>query len=398
MKVQVNKQLMTYSTSKKAGAIVAVVLMALMGLMGCSSDDSQEVVPQPTETGQAIVFSADEQEEAKVTRAVGLAEKGVTVFKVWSFKHTDENYSAMQTVINGYYVRWTSNSAATSVTNSDGWEYVNQQPFGDEEQTIKYWDYSASAYRFFAVAGATGTNEVTGNLNTADNTFTLEFKADATDEATIPYYSHLWFSTGNLAEYPDKQFGKPVQMEFVKPLSKVRFMFIFEDPKMAEETTLTDKSFHPSNGNTIKIKGDVTITYPLTGTAVYETFADANASGVTELTQDYYESVRTETYTINEQSVDVVISPYLNADATVLNKIYTVLPTPSGQSSYTMTVSVNGEPKSTVVPATFMTWLPGYQYTYIFKVHVDGSVTIDNVQSAFTKWEIKTDELTIYNW
>ena len=62
-----------------------------------------------------------------------------------------------------------------------------------------------------------------------------------------------------------------------------------------------------------------------------------------------------------------VISPYLNADPTKIETIYTVFPAPEGQSDYKMTVSVDGEPKTAIVPAQFMTWLPGYQYTYIFK-------------------------------
>ena len=64
-----------------------------------------------------------------------------------------------------------------------------------------------------------------------------------------------------------------------------------------------------------------------------------------------------------------------------------------------MTVSVNGDPKTAVVPAQFMTWMPGYEYTYVFKIHIDGSVTIDNVQTAFTQWiEHSKDDYTIYNW
>ena len=45
-----------------------------------------------------------------------------------------------------------------------------------------------------------------------------------------------------------------------------------------------------------------------------------------------------------------------------------------------------------------MNWLPGYQYTYIFKVHVDGSVDIDSVQSAFKEWTDHTADHTVYNW
>ena len=140
---------------------------------GCSSDadvtpDSGEVVP-PT-SGTPIAFAAMQQEEQAVTRAAALETTGVTTFTVYGFKNMSydetDGYNGLQEVFPGYTVNWTINTAATSTTNSDGWEYVNQQALGKEEQTIKYWDWEAQAYRFFAVAGATRTNEVKGVYET----------------------------------------------------------------------------------------------------------------------------------------------------------------------------------------------------------------------------------------
>lgn len=392
-------------------------LIGLIGFMSCSSDGVEPAVdPQePPVTGTPITFSGERSEEQAVTRMSGdeahkmrkapLSES-VQSFQVWGFKNMSYEagkYGGLQMVFPGYTVRWTANSAATSITNSNGWEYINQQPLGDEEQTIKYWDWSAVAYRFFGVAGATGANSVKGEQNTAtvDDTYTvtyytLTYRANASDEDNTPYYSHLWFSTGNPDDYPGKLFGQPVKLEFIKPLSKVRFMFIFEDPSKAEVTELTNKEFRPNDGNTIKEEGDVIVSYPLTGTDLKETFSVSDeAGGLTELTQDYYEAVE---YEVPNDPTTTVISPYLNADVTKIRTIYTVLPTPAGQSAYKMTVSVDGEPKTAIVPAQYMTWLPGYQYTYIFKIHIDGSVAIDNVESAFTEWKVQEDTHTVYNW
>ena len=61
-------------------------------------------------------------------------------------------------------------------------------------------------------------------------------------------------------------------------------------------------------------------------------------------------------------------------------------------------MSVNGEPKSLVVPEEYMDWLPGYEYTYIFKVRESGGVVIDNVQSAFTGWTLHEGTRKVYNW
>ena len=376
-------------------------MMAVVAL-SCGKDDadvSEGNGEQPSVTGTPIALSGSLQEEKAITRSTPL-EESTTFFKVYGFKNTDNALSQYQMVFPGYVVNWVTNSAHSSTTNSSGWEYVNQQPLGQDEQTIKYWDWSAKAYRFFAVAGASGTNVVTGayrtyNPGTASEykAYEVSYNADAHEEATIPYYSHLWFSDDG----GGKLYGQPVTLEFLKPFSKVRFIFIFEDPAKARETTLTDKEFRPASGNTIKTSGKVTVCYPLTGTATTEMFAvDAEAEGFRELTQDYYETVERLD---SSDPASVVISPYYKADddAKVLSKIYTVLPV-TGQGNYTMTVAVNGEPKSTTVPAEFMDWLPGYQYTYIFKVHVDGSVTIDSVQSAFTPWTDHSADHTVYNW
>ena len=390
-------------------------ILGLVGtLMGCSGDsatDTFEPTPQPSEMLTPISFSGGLQEEQTVTRATPL-EENTNFFKVYGFKNlacddkgnedmNDDVYSSPQQVFPGYVVKWVENSDNTTTTNSSGWEYVNQQPLGQEEQTVKYWDWSAAAYRFFAVAGASGTNVVTGEYKTHNagmdseyEAYEVSYVADASNEATIPYFSHLWFSTGKLPLYNERQFGQPVRLEFLKPFSKVLFYFIFEDPTKATQTTLTDKEFCPVSGNTIKTRGKVTVSYPLTGTATAESFSvDAEGEEI-KLTQDYYTSVERRD---PSDPTSPVIDPYYNADATVLNKIYTVLPA-TGQGNYTMTVSVNGEPKTTTVPAQFMDWLPGYQYTYIFKVHVDDAVTIDNVQSAFTPWTDHEADHTVYNW
>ena len=388
-------------------------------LVSCGHDAALEgggEVPEP-EFSTPISFAAQEQEEQDitraeaapggrpVTRAVGLQTK-TTFFKVYGFKNmacddnanadpADDSYSDCKEVFPGYYVNWVANTAGTSTTNTAGWEYVDQQPLGQTEQTIKYWDWNAKAYRFFGVAGASGTNMVEATLKTYPTyvAYELTYEADAThptQEEKVPYYSHLWFSNGT---GPDRLFGDPVQLEFIKPLSTVRFKFIFEDPDLAKETELREKRFHPTDNNTIKRSGKVTITYPLTGTGVRETFhVTAEAGGIPAFTQDYYEAV-------SRNDGGTVISPYLNANADVtdIGIVYTVLPA-IGQGTYTLSVNVGGDPKSTIVPEEFMDWLPGYSYTYIFKVHVDKSVSIDAVQSAFTQWEYHDADHTVYNW
>jgi hypothetical protein len=63
-----------------------------------------------------------------------------------------------------------------------------------------------------------------------------------------------------------------------------------------------------------------------------------------------------------------------------------------------MTVTVNNTTKTAVVPAEYMSWKPGYSYTYIFKITEDGGVEIDLVQAAVTAWTELVNDHTVYNW
>ena len=244
------------------GPMGLIGLIGLMGLMGCSQESGEEVVT-PVEKHAPIAFNGGLQAEQAVTRAGTPLKDKANTFTVYGFKDTGAD--TYQQVFPGYRVQWRENTYASTTTNSDGWEYVDQQIPGQTVQTIKYWDYSATAYRFM---GVTGSN-VTGNYGTDEATgapvYKLTFTADCDDETDTPYYSHLWYRAISSLDI-----GKPVQLEFLKPFSKVRFRFIFEDPDDAATTALTDKSFGPTGGTTIKRKGEVTVSYPLTGSATNE--------------------------------------------------------------------------------------------------------------------------------
>lgn len=353
-----------------------IVLVGFISFMSCSTDSEPTPQPQPNTDEEAIVFNCGTQPTEETTRAtIGLHDAGKDDFRVWAYKNTavnvsgeNYNYTSFQTVMDGYKVWW---ATTTTTTNTRNWEYV-----GEASQSVKYWDLSANAYRYAAIAPATVSYTATIVGDDAKS-LNVTFHVDATNEATIPYYSELWYSTGSLAEFPDKQFGAPVTLQFIKPIAYVRFMFTFENPADASTTTLTEKSFEPTEGGWIEQKGNVTVSYPITGTGIAETVSvgTTELDGIASFTQDYY----------------------TDPDDANARKIYGVLPA-TGQGTYTLNVKVNGEPKSAVVPAVYMDWLPGHQYTYVFKIHVDGGVTIDSVQSAFTPWENKEGSHPINNW
>lgn len=362
-----------------------------MGLLGCSSEQVTEG-PEATESKE-IAFSAGLQEEEAVTRSSTPLEEmlpGEKTFKVWGYKNDDfdsstGSYTSYQSVIEGYTTRWTTNTAGTTLTNTHDWEYVDVP----NQQLIKFWDFDAKAYRFFAVAPASAGSSpgVSGDY------FRVTLPADAPTEisdasiaaklAATPYVSRLWFSTNEMPTYADMQYGRPVVLQFVKPLARVRFMFIL--PENLQSVSMTDKSFKPSDGSKIARKGTIAVSFPLKGTQKSSTASVVTMDTPTALdafTVDFDPSDATKLYPLPQDG----------------EGWYTVLPNGT-QGSYTLTVNINGEEKRADVPATFMHWQPGYQYTYKFKISDPGGIVIDIVQVAINDWgNRKTAGHSVYNW
>lgn len=365
-------------------------LMGLVGLMGCSSGSSDELEPTPSPTppttvGVPISFCGNEGQEEAVTRAdTPLNETGVENFKVWGYKNMSYNdgtqaYGEKQLVFPGYRVDY-AGSAATTTTNTNGWDYILTT---ETEQTVKYWDWNAKAYRFFAVTetGVAGENRAYGASGAywtsgEYGAYAVTIAVDAESNSNH-YFSRLWFSTGNLAAYPDKQFGKPVTLEFVKPLARVRFQFIYVYPR--EGLTVT-ASFKPTAvTESIALSGTVTVYYPTDGPETKEWFTTTAQNTREAFTEDYDPENDTKEYNETEEGW------------------YTVLPN-NAQGSYTLTANVNGEEKPAVVPEAYMQWLPGYSYTYIFKINEEGGVEFGQVVYAVTPWIETAVDRSVYNW
>ena len=349
----------------RSAGVLCLSAMTVIAVVSCGGDDESPAAEPPAPTPPVaevpISFQGDLGDGQAVTRSteIGLNTK-YTAFRVWGYK---KGTSGDQEVMYGYTVKWADNSSNTTTTNTHGWEYVD-----GNNQSIKYWDYSASAYRFFGVAPKSLSGSISGDY------YVLTFEdVDVTTDAGIaaaPYFSELWYSSDK------SQYGKPVKLLFKQPVSKVRLRFTSDDPEVIENATLTGIRFYPTtNGKKIYRKGNFTLHYPLTGAATRESFV-------------------VNTDNDDPTTLDALTEHYTDVHPTW----YTVLPA-NGQGTYTLKVTINGgDPKTAVVPAEFMNWQPGFEYTYIFKINEEGGVSIDVVQSAFTKWvDDQTGEHVIYN-
>ncbi len=393
-----------------------IAWFAWAALISCSGNDVAE--PTPPQQLMPISIVGDLQSERQETRAGerGLEEvlTGEKKFKLFGYKNDAfeaPNYTSYQVVIPNFDVCWIANSDYTTNSNTNDWEYVGQ----GTDQDIKYWDFGAKAYRFFgyAMGNATASPATspaavsvpdgfpTGASTTATSV-AFSTTVDASSDATIaaaPYFSQLWFSDGNPANYPDRLFGQPVQLKFLKPFARVRFMFTFVDGLSFGREKLSLIRFYPtrpigsSSTPVINTAGTVSVTYPLKGTETVETWTtSAVTASMQEFTIDYYEtpSPMPAGHPVDGQSTTWPNTP---------QKWYTVLPNTT-QGSYTLEVAVvSNEVKTAIVPAEYMQWKPGYQYTYKFKITETGGITMDIIQVAINDWTNRqSSQHTVYNW
>lgn len=370
--------------------ILTIPFMALC-LFSCAGSGQEEpdVPTLPEEPkGVSISFGGNSGtwQDAPTTRAneeTGLETISKT-FKVWGYKTTEGNYTSgfdqSQNVMNGYIVNWTQQTANTTSSNTADWEYVGiHNDKLNANQTIKYWDYSATSYRFFAYSIPTAADNSSApsfqeptsieGSTPNDASFSIPFTYDKDATAvTTPYISDLWLSDNQ--NFENRKYGACVKLTFAPIITKVRFKFNYlKDTKIS----ITDIVFKNINDEHSPTKGNIIVSYPITGTG----------------TKASYKWVTTETGT---EPLKFTI-PYeedtdLNHQATERKKWYYVPPlgdsnTPQG--AYIISATIDGKKSTATIPAEYMQWKAGYQYTYIFKITEAGTnIAFTNMQVE--KW------------
>lgn len=139
---------------------------SVLALASCSSDDflGENSGNGQNATNSVINFGGGTTKTTRATSKSNYALKDLrdNGFWVYGTKHsTAENNTKTndQAVYTNYRLAYTEGTANKTQSNTAGWEYVgvdnkdyraNVTPKVDEAQTIKYWDYSAVAYTFYA--------------------------------------------------------------------------------------------------------------------------------------------------------------------------------------------------------------------------------------------------------
>lgn len=361
-----------------------------LALASCSSDDFLGDTPgsTPTSANSAINFGGD---AGKITRATSNEGddhvKLDNQFKVYGVKKTNER---LVTVFKDYSVLYNEN---LTTSNTNKWEYVK------DYQTIKYWDYSASEYRFVAGSPITAftftvpSDDTTKNIESATITgLAGHIVANTTETANT--FNPVYVAEPKVVAKAD--YKNTVQFNFVRQQSMVRVGFYETIPGYfvsdvhfyAYDTD--DKTLKVSTGNNVILTSATdgyfvggsnltgTITYNWKSTTPSYTYKYDDTNLVKS--QNWYAG---ELGTLATKSSEPTVATLYGTDTDMSTTGYfTVLPTPSETEAspilikcdYTLnsddgsgeTIKVTGA--TAAIPAAYSKWEPNTRYTYLFKI------------------------------
>lgn len=322
-------------------------------LIACSKDDNGE--PEPTGTPISFSLALEENVESRaITDAEAAAALGNS-FKVWGEKTVAGN---TQTVFDGYTVSYTNGA----------WDYISGS------QTVKYWDFSASKYRFNAIAPISNFTQDATEANTFVANVRMGKEGDA-NESTKPI--HAYIADPKVIE--SSGYGQKVTLSFRDILSKVCLKFYFSQKFRDDQTELKvyDIKFAPT-GEYKYMKEDVKLTY------------NSSSYSVTNSASTQYSNE-----TLNFGNATIKYPGNLSSQAGPADYSYYMLPSLSGVTPWQVSLTLKLPPddkeneQTAVVPASFMEWKPGYTYTYLFKITDDGgliSVQFLGLDATITPW------------
>lgn len=383
---------------------------SVLALASCSSDD---FLGENSGNGQnassAINFSGD---AGKITRATSNTGDYVKMldgqFKIYGVKKMSE--TQFVTVFKDYSV-WNA-AANTTTSNTNGWEYVGAKGATnlgtgnislDKDQTIKFWDYSASEYHFVAgslIKNFTPDPLIVGKDITYATISGLAGHITANDKdgtGTALETNPVYVSEPVIVK--KEKYQEPVQFKFVRQQAMVRVGFYETIPGYSiHNVNFYDAEGNVSNGNNIILTSGTagyfvggsnvegTITYNWTGITPSYTYAYSE-TGLTKNKNWYAGKLSTLATTSTGKKIDLKDGTKMellwgtDKDMST-NGYFTVIPTPTATTAapilikcdYTLvsddgsgeTIKVTGA--TAAIPAAFSKWEVNTRYTYLFKI------------------------------
>lgn len=387
--------------------IIPATLVIMLCLAACRS--GEDIIDEPDtrllpvrigggqQADMSAVTNGTSRSVAPASRAAAHPlEEDFQSFKLWGYKTTgyaNNQFTNHQNVMDQYIVQWNAGTAGTTESNVADWEYVgipNEHAAGTDSegnpnlQTVKYWDFAATSYRYFAFAphdetkveyGESGDNQPYADTH-GNWWYNISFEADATNPYIAPLISKLWFSNNAV---PNPKYGETVTLEFLKPVTKVRIRLIDKNGKTIvnpfEDAGFGELEFKPADGTSgIVQSGKLKVSYALTGPTTVANYLPQ------------VKIVGTDVGTVHINKTDDTYSQW-----------YYVLPHVE-QGDFQLVGLIGSDRRIGTVPHEYMSWFPNVEYTYIFKMTETDFQFIDIVQIGVTEWQPEGSTHDIYNW
>lgn len=405
-----------------------------LAIAGCSSDD---FLGNDSSNGQntanaVIKLGGSTTKTSRATSPTTTAYNTESLrgngFWVYGTKHAnaeDGTKTNDQVVYKNYRLEYTDGSNHNTQSNTAGWEYVGinngdylshvtpniteNNPQNNPQQTIKYWDYSAQSYTFYAATALhtdVADGKVTFNkiLDDGENgsVYNKGYNVTLKDGADL---DQLYFADRKVIEKPNSGlhgerdvYGGEVNFTFRNALTKVRVAMYETVPGYSVKIDKFYYTKDAANGQTTEA------TDKFTADATNTPFA-TNADGVTYKVVYYNETeakgalkdqpkmLPNETGEGSEQSY-LAIGDGTNLREGTTLKTEVNKPTfdtdggsytffmPQADNDKTLNLKVDytltsldnsGEEihvkgATAIIPAEYLRWKPNYAYTYLFKI------------------------------
>lgn len=358
-----------------------IIALAAVALGGCTDDSyTGGITTTVEEEPVAIYFGAGSSRTHTRADLTGAAAADALnhFFNVYGVKTVD---ATLHTVYPTYTVEYDgtdgAGAAGSTQTNSSGWEYVGLT--SHPNQTLHYWDYSATNYTFQAWSPTTGNatvdvdayNELTVIATSAQELSNLYIadlvsidKSAAADNGGNRYGSVVTFTFRNMAT--------KVRLgiyETIPGYSVSKVTFRSRGARFADSgsNALLDGAF---NGYDSNAGGTYKVTY---NTTSGRAMLDYTTSAVPATFFDF------GTFTQGVIGTESSNPTWAGGSGSYLN----VLPNEdhSGDMTLYIDFTLTADDGSddvirisgahVTVPASYMVWHPNFAYTYLFKISKD---------------------------
>ena len=390
-----------------------IIAASALALAGCSSDDFLgDGSGNGLENANSMITFGGET--GKILRAN--SEGGVAAellgknFVVVGFK--GDNKTAANNVnyaFDHYNVNYVDGTANTTESNTENWEYVNQnmevrgagKSLAEKAklQTIKYWDHSCKSYDFIAFSMGKGHTDAGATTYATPTAVQKDKLATAAYTLTgdVNTLGECYISDMKTVQEPDYN-KKAVAMSFRHLTSKVRIAlyetvpgYVISDVKFYDVAENGTPSDNGTLFGTFNNKGTLTVYFPTTGTdnAENKDYNKAHVSFKAAATDGTVTQKEFGKVNYNNQAEGEILAEtgYLSQTAATPSycgdaKEYyqTVLPAEGNSQpanlriDYKLTATdgtnevINVTGATATVPAKYTEWKSGYAYTYIFKI------------------------------